>query len=61
VALHLTEENHIGETGCDLDGKIQFAHEVTILVAAFMTRVPQVDNTRCFEKEGSVDLHDFSG
>jgi hypothetical protein len=26
-----------------------------------MTRIPQVDYTRGFEKEGGIDLHDFSG
>src|SRR5215831_8582689 len=61
VALHLAEENHIGEIGRDLNREIQFAHQITILVAAFMARVPQVDYTRGFEKERGIDLHDFSG
>ena len=61
MALHLAEENHIGEIGRYLNREIQFAHQITILIAAFMARVPQVDHTRGFEKERSIDLHDFSG
>ena len=26
-----------------------------------MARIPQVDHTRGLEKQGSIDLHDFSG
>src|SRR5712692_5680764 len=51
VSLRLAEENHVWEIGRHLDGEIQFAHQIPILVATFMPGISQVDHTGSFEKE----------